>query len=617
MINIVSGLANGQVLQRRESGLACVTLRLFCREEGGLHGTITLSGKARKSWKDRRFGKAAKGPISLELNGVPTGGPYRLELSCGLSRASVERFFVGDVWLLAGQSNMEGCGNMDAAASSHPLIQAFSMSRMWRRARDPLHIPRESPDPCHSHGKPYTRKEAAAHRKGAARGVGVGIFFARKMLSISGVPQGLICAAHGGTNMTQWDPAHKTKDFLYGSMLASVRATGQPVAGMLWYQGESDSNPDAHPKYTTRMKKFVASVRRDLKQPFLPWIVCQNARVFGSHKNPACWNSIQDQQRLLSKQIDFLDMVATIDLPMDDHVHIISRGFTVLAERMADVAARMVYRDSSRIPTPSLRGIRLLSSGYSHRLEVRYDNIWTGLRSQGPAQGFTLLDTGKNVLPSIYETSLDGNIVRLHLAEYPPEGISLAYGSGTTPACNITDGRGQALPVFAPQHIHSAEGWLPFVTSWRVSKIVPCSEYSLGAGGAADLADFKTITKHYGPSGFIDEHQSWEKNNGTCFFTCAMNMPRPMRLEASMGYDGPFRLYIDEEPFFTDLKGTNPCIPDKCRKTVKLSAGRHFLRVAMDLNNGLAWGFFLRFRRLGISAARQARQIDLCPEFSP
>ena len=65
-------------------------------------------------------------------------------------------------------------------------------------------------------------------------------------------------------------------------------------------------------------------------------------------------------------------------------------------------------------------------------------------------------------------------------------------------------------------------------------------------------------------------------------------------------------MWIDERPFFVDLNGTNPCVPDQSRKTIKLSQGKHALRVAMDLNDGIAWGFFLRFKRLDVTRARIA-----------
>ncbi len=83
-----------------------------------------------------------------------------------------------------------------------------------------------------------------------------------------------------------------------------------------------------------------------------------------------------------------------------------------------------------------------------------------------------------------------------------------------------------------------------------------------------------------------------------------MTLPEPMRLEFRMAYDGPFRLWLDREPFFSDLNGLNPCSPDKAVKTIALAAGEHDLRVAMDTNKGYAWGFRLRFERKDVTRAQ-------------
>jgi hypothetical protein len=74
-----------------------------------------------------------------------------------------------------------------------------------------------------------------------------------------------------------------------------------------------------------------------------------------------------------------------------------------------------------------------------------------------------------------------------------------------------------------------------------------------------------------------------------------------MRLEFLMGYDGPFRLWLDGKPFFKNMAGTNPCFPDESAKRTALHSGLYDLHVGMDLNNARAWGFFLRFARTDVT----------------
>lgn len=134
-------------------------------------------------------GVGGGGVFTADLAGIPPGGPYRLALACGKALVRIRAFYVGDVWLLAGQSNMEGCGHFAfGRAKPHRLIRAFSLRREWRQATDPLHVPWESPDDALNEGKPFTREQAETYRSTASRGAGVGIDFAREMLARSGVP---------------------------------------------------------------------------------------------------------------------------------------------------------------------------------------------------------------------------------------------------------------------------------------------------------------------------------------------------------------------------------------------------------------------------------------------
>ncbi len=96
--------------------------------------------------------------------------------------------------------------------------------------------------------------------------------------------------------------------------------------------------------------------------------------------------------------------------------------------------------------------------------------------------------------------------------------------------------------------------------------------------------------------------------SGQAYFASTVELNEPMKLEALMGYDGPFRVWIDGRPLFQDLQGTNPCIFDQSRAKIALAAGAHRITVAMDLNGGMAYGFAFRFLREDLSPARiQAR----------
>jgi hypothetical protein len=607
-VKILQGLAEGQVLQRIGSRGASARLIGLSANTGPVFATIQAPRGVLKGWKERPVGAAARGTFSVELKDIPAGGPYRLTLRCEHVQVRVKAFFCGDVWLMAGQSNMEGVGNMTDPAKPHPLIRALSMRREWRLAEDPLHVLGESPDSCHAGARQLTPEQGESIRRTAKKGVGVGLFFAREMLTRSGVPQGLIATAHGGTSMAQWDPALKDQggDSLYGSMMLSWQATGQPVAGVLWYQGESDSDGAPLQIYTEKMRGLVAAVRRDFKQPSLPWLMVQIATVFGQWGGPG-WNDMQEQQRLLPLKIKHLETVAAVDLPLDDNIHIGAVGFPVLAMRLARAADRLVYGNRLEAPMPRLKAIipphPKKTPGY---IEVVFDHVPGGLRAHGAPRGFALIDGDGREVPSIFKTTLHGDTARLHIQPglILPFGTRLAYGHGRMPVCTITDARDCALPAFGPQPFIKPNSFLPFCRVWRIGSIVTAPAAPLGKLACPDPEAHAAETRTYGIDGFINEHARWQKAAGHAYFSAKLTLSEPMKLEFLLGYDGPFRLWLDGEAFYTDISGINPCLVDEFSKTATLAAGTHTVIVAMDLNEGAAWGFFLRLRRCDLSAAQ-------------
>ena len=606
-MEIVSGLSDGQVLQRLSPRGADVVLRGTGTHDGPIRAKITKGNVALKGWKNRVVGDIVRGKFVVHLSSVPVGGPYRLRLESGTQRAEIKSFFVGDVWVMAGQSNMQGIGNMTGAARPHPLIRNFSMRREWRLAEDPLHLLEESPDLCHT-AIQRSAREREKLRRNAIKGVGVGIFFAREMLKRSGgVPQGLISTAHGGTSMQQWSPDRKKLggESLYASMLMSLRATGQPVAGLLWYQGESDANPNDAPSYVARMKRLVAATRRDFNQPNLPWMIVQIARFFVDGASPVHWNAIQELQRQLPEKIKFLETVPAVDLVMDDAIHIGSAGFPQLAARLASAADRLVYKNTRELRPPQLRGAKLVDRPAPGVVKVTFDCVQGDLRSAGEPSGFRFVSPDGIPLNLVFKTTLKGNKATLFLDKKMSLGNDLFYGHGYAPYCNITDARGFSLPAFGPLPLGDSKPRpiLPFITQWKVTELIP-NATRLDKISLDEVKALPTAERNYPKEGFVNEHPLWENKSGQMYFQSKFHLDEPMKLQFLMGYDGPFRLWLDEKPFFIDMEGVNPCYADQSSRTAVLQPGTHDLHVGMDTNTGLAWGFFLRLARRDVTKAQ-------------
>ena len=237
-----------------------------------------------------------------KLVGVPVGGPYTIFCQVkheGLARqATVANVYVGDLWVLAGQSNMEGVGDLVDVTPPNPRVMLLGMDGHWAIAEEPLHWLVDSPDPVHS-GDPGSRPSRSAQtHKSRTKGAGLGLPFAVTMVESTGVPVGLVACAHGGTSMEQWNPSKKEQggNSLYGSMLRQVKAAGGKVKGVLWYQGESDSLGQGSWKaYPRVFSDFITAVRSDFGQPELPFYYVQIGRFIAGF-DPKGWNAVQDAQ---------------------------------------------------------------------------------------------------------------------------------------------------------------------------------------------------------------------------------------------------------------------------------------------------------------------------------
>ena len=463
---VTQGIVNDQVIQRGSDNRA--TARFSGTAAGGLNGTSlearvvnVKGGEEVLRWTP--LGKIDSGKWAAELTGIPNGGPYRVELRAGDATAQLTGILAGDLWVLAGQSNMEGVG--DLANVTAPLEQAhsFDMSDHWGVAKEPLHSLPDAVDRVHwrknAAGEPErltgpARDKWIADRK---KGAGLGLPFAQNMLARTHVPIGLIPCAHGGTSMDQWSPDLKDKggDSLYGAMLRRVAAAGGKVAGILWYQGESDANAKDAPAFQAKFVSLVAAARQDLGLPDLPFYYVQIGRHIDS-KNVAEWNAVQLAQLKAEALIPRSGVVASLDLSLDDGIHISTPDLQRLGQRFALLAGHDLF--------PELRGYTLLKRGprpVSAKFEegtvtVKFSDVNGGLVALGRLSGFTIHTANGDPVLAIYKTRFDPTdrtVVLLDISGKLPEGAVLRYGYGKDPYCNIRDYYDMAIPAFGPMPI--------------------------------------------------------------------------------------------------------------------------------------------------------------------
>ncbi len=459
-LKVESGLVDYQVVQADE-GNSNYPLEVSgsCSGEGSVE--FRVMGIAYEIVPWREIGKAEGGKWEGTVEGIPVGGPYRVDFrvknqSGGeVETVSVFEILVGDLWVLAGQSNMQGVGNLADACDPHPLVHVYSMAYRWRIAKDPLHVLAESPDVVHCGN--ITEEERVIKVKQAytgLKGAGLGLPFAIEMVKRTGRPVGLIASAHGGTSMAQWDPDLKDKggESLYGSMYKQVMSAGGKVRGVLWYQGESDASKEPQPLYRERMRKLVSAMRKDFGNPSLPFYYVQIGRFVTDNQDATYWNRIQDDQLELEKELAPGGVVASIDLALDDLIHVGVDGLKVLGYRLANLVERDLFGGKCEIGPRPVKVERVQTS-YGPQVKVTFSGVNGRLMCAGKPAGFSISTSpdGPSV-PVIYNITFseeERDVVYLWLTKMPEQAF-LWYGRGFDPYCNIVDEANMAVPVFGP-----------------------------------------------------------------------------------------------------------------------------------------------------------------------
>jgi sialate O-acetylesterase len=456
-MDITTGLFAHMVLQRSAGGTAAALVQGTTSASGAVRLTVRRQGRVCDDLRGVLVGRARGGAFKVRLSGLPTGGPYAIELQVTdptgrrLDACAVPDVLVGDVWIAAGQSNMQGCGHLNQPLKPVPAVRAFYMDDHWAVARDPIHNMWEAVDPVHALLCGGNRPPKPPANWGTCPAVA----YAQALYAETGVPQGVLACAHGGTSMSQWDPAAAAEQgnrCLYGALLRRLQKNGGRVAGMIWYQGCSDANAEAAPHYTARTTALIAALRRDAGDARLPVVVVQISRVCGWPDSAAApWNSVQEQERRLPESIRRVAVVPAIDLPLDDAIHISEAGQVRLGQRLADAMRALTVGPRAGRPPLGIESAQISADSFGRAVvEVTFSNV-VGRLTAGCSRpaGFAL--TGAPV-GALFDVVLEGPraLLRTGVPVAQATGWEVWYGRGLDPYCNITDEADRSLPVFGP-----------------------------------------------------------------------------------------------------------------------------------------------------------------------
>ncbi len=609
------GIQNGAVFQRNSDNVSVRSVAGTARTDGELLLRTVCDGKVLAGFDNVVIGKSRNGKLSGMISGLPAGGPYTLEFAIAGSREKtvVKDILVGDLWLLAGQSNMAGSAFMPSLSETSSMVHAFYMDNTWGIAQAPIHDPGRAAAPVHG-GNP-----ANPPRRG--RGAGPGLPFAVEMYKKTGVPQALIPCAHGGTGLEQWDPALKKLKggSLYGAAIERLKMLGGKVAGLLWYQGCNETGSDEKVQaYKAKTKKLFAAFRRDCKNPALPIVLAQlgsfvTERDLTDHAGYR-WLAVRNDQYQLGLQLKNCACVPAIDLELDDCIHLSNRAVAVLGKRMAE-AMQYLRGEKSVLPQIKVKNIKVKMCEVTANAiyTVEFSNTVGNLIAGSLPCGFGLAKESGELICEAVNTRLQGNkaifSTRIPHMTAVAEKCLVCYGGSLQPHCNITDEGGRSLPCFISKVNYAVGNVSNLLSGALISEAVFGNDEleSFKLPAAEDLARLK-FTAASGKSFFVPcprEPGKIDKTQKVYYYKFAVQVAEDCTVKIMFGADADFALYCDGRLVMRKHTG-NPVILDEFRQMLDLTAGKHQFFCIFSSNRGNGWGICCRF-----AAAKK----QLLPEF--
>ena len=256
--------------------------------------------------------------------------PLSISIDDGDGAVTVSNVLAGEVWVCAGQSNMEmpvrGFGQCPVLNYNQEVVSAAG-KRQVRSAKIPSIMrmtPQEDADTQWRECSPQTVSDFSA----------TGYFFAKMVNKALDIPVGLIEANKGGSRVESWltkenlekytkEPTDTMgivnfkKDWDYHRAMVWGNGTFNPilnytVKGILFYQGCSNVG-DPGNQYSERLKLLVEQWRQQFRLGDIPFYFVQIA-PYDSGDKQGTWNALlQEQQFRASKIIPNSGLVCTND----------------------------------------------------------------------------------------------------------------------------------------------------------------------------------------------------------------------------------------------------------------------------------------------------------------
>jgi sialate O-acetylesterase len=434
--------------------------KVWGKADPGEQVAVTLGGQTHST------AAAADGTWHVFLDPVKEyGGPHTLTVK-GKNTVTFSDVLIGEVWVCAGQSNMQWSVNqsndpdLEKAAAKFPNIRLISVPQVG--TQEPQWNFNGKWQQC----SPETVGNFSA----------VGYCFGRQLNQTLGVPVGLINNAWGGSAAEAWVKrekvaAHPTLKAIHdrwvkmesaekpdeNQMKGNARpgnihsgvltpSIGYGIKGAIWYQGES--NAGRAYQYRELFPFMIKSWREEWGLGDFPFYWVQLADFKAERAEPAesDWAELREAQTMTMKALPNTGEAVIIDIGEGKDIH--PKNKQDVAKRLARWALAETYKvPGIAARSPLYKGMEKQGS----KIVLSFDNVGTKAADWRPFDvaepiGFTIAGADKKFVPAKAVILADGRIEVS--SEAVAEPVAVRYAWADNPVCNMYSAAGLPLTPF-------------------------------------------------------------------------------------------------------------------------------------------------------------------------
>ncbi|MDO4562799.1 MAG: sialate O-acetylesterase [Clostridia bacterium] len=362
--------------------------------------------------------------------------PYTLTVLAGDAYCEISRVYVGDVYVLAGQSNMAQSYNHQTTEQLGGGVTVDNIPSRIVDSRIKHFTLRQIDSADETYNVPFLSDSwqslDADNNKELSY---IGQFFASELLTDEpNVPIGLMSVAWRGTTINRWmrlSDENKTPNFtpsngkIYNNHIHPL--LNYNVTGILWYQGESDANYPI--MYSEAFARLIDDYREQWGAEDLPFIFVQLARYSKENYAP-----LREAQRIAAanvKNTEKTAMVTILDTDSATYENIHPLGKEKVAAYIASAAREIIYGREENATAPRF----LRAEADANTMTLYFENIGKGLKIKNTYAisdslcEFEVAGKTGDYVPAEARINADGTITVSSLSVAEPKYVRYAYSA--------------------------------------------------------------------------------------------------------------------------------------------------------------------------------------------